>query len=174
MLKVSVKGSQDGGWGLTQSCMEKGKAAYHEAADKWRARHKPRTILCFVQLEVPLNELPKVYLATPDKSLTFLKRQPKGAVIRSCISTRNGPLELTVPERRSAFPRVGCFQRNASKLFSQRPNVAAECGIAWSFVSSMLEAFRPCHLNSTRWVASITRGDGTCIFSTTVIIDDMR
>ena len=35
MLKVSVKGSQDGAWGLTQS-LKRG-TDYHGAADKWLA-----------------------------------------------------------------------------------------------------------------------------------------
>jgi hypothetical protein len=48
MLKVSVKGSQDGSWGLCQSFLTKGDADYHQAIDKWRSRHKPRTVLCFV------------------------------------------------------------------------------------------------------------------------------
>src|SRR3954462_9040196 len=49
MLKVSVKGSQDGGWGLCQSHLEPGTGDYHAAIDRWVARHKLRTILCFVQ-----------------------------------------------------------------------------------------------------------------------------
>lgn len=74
MLKISVKGSQDGGWGLTQSHMEKGKADYHGAADKWLARHKPRTVLCFVQFRnVDLLGFPRVYLATPAEVATHLK-----------------------------------------------------------------------------------------------------
>src|SRR5437660_1834897 len=42
LLKVSVKGSQDGSWGLTQSYLE--KANYHGAVDAWLSRHKPRTV----------------------------------------------------------------------------------------------------------------------------------
>jgi hypothetical protein len=79
MLKVSVKGSQDGGWGLTQSYMEKGKATYHAAADRWCARHKPKTILCFVQFQgVPLDGMRAVYLATPQEVAAVLKRAAKG------------------------------------------------------------------------------------------------
>ena len=37
MLKISVKGSQDGGWGLTQS-YKKG-CDYHEAIQKWLESH---------------------------------------------------------------------------------------------------------------------------------------
>src|SRR5687768_10543929 len=47
MLKVSVKGSQDGGWGLTQSYIK--NADYQGAIEKWLLRHGARTILCFVQ-----------------------------------------------------------------------------------------------------------------------------
>ena len=66
LLKVSVKGSQDGGWGLCQSLLERGKADYHAAIERWQARHKPRTVFCFVQFYgVALNELPRMYLATP-------------------------------------------------------------------------------------------------------------
>lgn len=66
ILKVSVKGSRDGSWGLTQSYLERGKADYHGAINTWLARHKPRTIFCFVQFKgVPLDHMPRVYLATP-------------------------------------------------------------------------------------------------------------
>ena len=46
MLKISVKGSQDGGWGLTQS-YKKG-CDYHEAIAKWLADHHKKTIFCLV------------------------------------------------------------------------------------------------------------------------------
>ncbi len=63
-LKVSVKGSQNGEWGLTQSYLE--KADYHGAVDVWLSRHKARTVFCFVQFKnVSIDVLPRVYLATP-------------------------------------------------------------------------------------------------------------
>lgn len=66
LLKISVKGSQDGGWGLTQSYLKKGSGDYHGAAKCWVDRHKPRTVLCFVQFQgVKLTEMPRLYLATP-------------------------------------------------------------------------------------------------------------
>lgn len=49
MLKVSVKGSKDGSWGLTQSHLK--EANYHGAIKLWLLRHKPRTVLCFVQFK---------------------------------------------------------------------------------------------------------------------------
>jgi Holliday junction resolvase-like predicted endonuclease len=64
VLKVSVKGSYNGRWGLTQSLLK--SADYHGAAKEWLLRHKLRTIYCLVQFKgVSLTELPRVYLATP-------------------------------------------------------------------------------------------------------------
>jgi len=72
LLKVSVKGSQDGGWGLTQSYLKDGD--YLGAIDLWRATHKPKTIFCFVQFQgVPLDGLPRVYVATPAEVAKRLK-----------------------------------------------------------------------------------------------------
>ena len=66
MLKVSVKGSQDGGWGLTQN-YKKG-CDYHEAIDKWLAAHGKKTIFCLVQFQnVADDQLPRMYLATPSE-----------------------------------------------------------------------------------------------------------
>jgi hypothetical protein len=77
VLKISVKGSQDGGWGLTQSLLK--NAGYHAAADAWLARHTPRTIYAFVQFKgVGLYEAPRVYLARPDEVAAQLKRTAKG------------------------------------------------------------------------------------------------
>ncbi|CAG0996316.1 hypothetical protein METP3_02985 [Methanosarcinales archaeon] len=77
ILKVSVKGSQDGGWGLTQSCLI--HAEYHKAADVWLSKHNKKTIFCFVQFEgIGLNELPRIYLATPIEVANRLKESAKG------------------------------------------------------------------------------------------------
>lgn len=77
LLKVSVKGSQDGAWGLCQSDLR--NANYVAAVEAWRRRHKPRSILCFVQFkDVPLNQLPRVYLATPSEVAERLKSTAGG------------------------------------------------------------------------------------------------
>lgn len=84
MLKVSVKGTQDTGWGLPQSYMEKGKADYHGAIDRWLADHGERTVLCFVQFRgVDLMGMPRVYLATPREVAQRLhaSRNGKGGTI---------------------------------------------------------------------------------------------
>lgn len=77
MLKISVKGSQDGGWGLTQSYMS--DANYHAAADAWCRKHKPQTIVCLVQFkDVAITDMPRVYLATPQDIADHLKKSANG------------------------------------------------------------------------------------------------
>ena len=64
MLKISVKGSQDGNWGLTQG-YKKG-CDYHEAISRWLAAHHKKTIFCLVQFQsTDPNDMPRIYLATP-------------------------------------------------------------------------------------------------------------
>lgn len=64
MLKISVKGSQDGGWGLTQS-YKKG-CDYHEAIQKWLESHHKKTIFCLVQSQGTADdEMPRMYLVAP-------------------------------------------------------------------------------------------------------------
>lgn len=76
-LKVSVKGSKDGGWGLTQSYIS--KADYHAAADAWLNKHSRKTVFCLVQFkDVPVNELPRMYLATPVEIAAWLKAAAAG------------------------------------------------------------------------------------------------
>jgi len=84
IIKVSVKGSQDGGWGLTQSYLTKGKADYHAAIDKWLANHGKNTIMALVQFEkIAIPDMPEVYLATPNQIAEKLKaaRSGKGDTI---------------------------------------------------------------------------------------------
>ena len=77
ILKVSVKGSQDGGWGLTQSHMK--DRNYHRAADLWLAKHTSDTVMCFVQfMGVPIDNLPNVYLARPSAVAERLKAAAAG------------------------------------------------------------------------------------------------
>lgn len=63
MLKVSVKGRQAGGWGLTQSFLR--EANYHRAADEWLAKHSKKTVFCLVEFTgVPIDAMPRMYMAT--------------------------------------------------------------------------------------------------------------
>lgn len=77
MLKVSVKGSQDGSWGLTQSFLK--DADYHRAIDLWLGKHKPKTVFCLVQYKgVKIAEMPRVYFATPQEIAARLRETAKG------------------------------------------------------------------------------------------------
>ncbi len=72
MLKVSVKGSRDGSWGLTQSLLK--NANYHGAVNAWLKKHTEKTVFCLVQFKnVSLNELPRMYVATPVELANHLK-----------------------------------------------------------------------------------------------------
>lgn len=77
MMKVSVKGSQDGAWGLTQSY--KKDHTYHEAVDIWLTKHHEHTVFCLVQFkDVDFDEMPRVYLATPGEIAQRLKDSANG------------------------------------------------------------------------------------------------
>ena len=64
MLKISVKGSQDGSWGLTQGY--KKDCDYHEATAKWLKAHHKKTVFCLVQFkDTEPNDMPRIYIAAP-------------------------------------------------------------------------------------------------------------
>lgn len=66
LLRVSVKGTKEFGWGLCQSYLSDENDTYHKAIDAWLSRHNIRTVLCFVSFHnVEPLEMPRVYIATP-------------------------------------------------------------------------------------------------------------
>ena len=71
LLKIAVKGSEDGRWCLAQSYQRGGNSSSkfsddHRAIDLWLDIHGSRTVYCLVQFEdIPLNQLPRIYLASP-------------------------------------------------------------------------------------------------------------
>ena len=72
-LKISVKGSQNGGWGLVQS-HKKGRS-YTEAIDYWVSQQSTSIVFCLVQFkDVELTECPRVYLAGIGEVASMLKR----------------------------------------------------------------------------------------------------
>src|SRR5258708_37076456 len=76
-LKVSVKGSQDGGWGLIQSY--KSGASYAQAADHWCADQDEDVVFCLVQFEgVLVGGAPRIYFAWPMEIADHLKRSRAG------------------------------------------------------------------------------------------------
>ena len=77
MLKVSVKGSRDGSWGLIQSFLKDGN--YHAAAEAWCKTHSKKTVICMVQFKgVEESALPRMYLATPNEIKIRLVQTEKG------------------------------------------------------------------------------------------------
>ncbi len=76
-LKVSVKGSQDGGWGLIQSY--KGGASYAQAADLSCADQDEDVVFCLVQFEdVLVGGAPRIYFAWPREIADHLKSSRAG------------------------------------------------------------------------------------------------
>jgi Holliday junction resolvase-like predicted endonuclease len=77
VLRISVKGSQDGSWGLTQSLLA--NANYQAAADAWLARHSARTIYAFAQFKcVSVVSAPRIYFASAAEVAERLKQTAKG------------------------------------------------------------------------------------------------
>ncbi|UVI32110.1 hypothetical protein [Paenibacillus spongiae] len=78
IMKVSVKGSRDGGWGLTQG-FKKEVVSYHEAIDLWLLKHSKKTIFSLVQfIGVQINEMPRVYVASPYEVAALMKNARNG------------------------------------------------------------------------------------------------
>jgi Holliday junction resolvase-like predicted endonuclease len=76
-LKVSVKGSQDLGWGLVQNY--KAGRTYAAAIDAWVADQNPHVVFCLVQFGgVQLGDAPRAYLATASEIARQLKSCRKG------------------------------------------------------------------------------------------------
>lgn len=77
MVKISVKGSSTGKWGLSQKFLE--GADYHRAVELWLAKHTRKTVFLLVQFKnVALTELPRLYLATPMEIARRLKETAGG------------------------------------------------------------------------------------------------
>ena len=77
MLKISVKGSQDGGWGLTQN-FKKGRS-YREAVEEWLNRHHKKTIFCLVQFkDTADSQMPRMYLASPKEIADVMYNEANG------------------------------------------------------------------------------------------------
>jgi len=72
LLKIGVKATEDGRWRLAESYLQRAVHANTKKPDiphairMWLDTHGERTVYCLVQFEgVSLNELPRIYLATP-------------------------------------------------------------------------------------------------------------
>jgi hypothetical protein len=109
---ISVKGSQDGGWGLTQSYLQ--NADYHGAIDTWRDRHDAALLFCFVQFkDKKLVDMPDVFLARCGEVAEHMKKSGRGLGdtvlwVRKAWKTgrRAGHVDLVPEEWRFSVRRV--------------------------------------------------------------------
>jgi hypothetical protein len=76
-LKLQVKGSQDGGWGLFQSYIK--NADYHGALDLWLQNQADGIIYALVQFKnVSVGQIPRCYLATPRQIVDHMRTTRSG------------------------------------------------------------------------------------------------
>ena len=85
LLKVSVKGSDDGRWDLTQSYLKRAadmsgkKSNCQGAIDLWLDHLGSRAMCCLVQFQaVAIDQLPRIYLASPKEIAQRLRGAAKG------------------------------------------------------------------------------------------------
>ena len=90
IIKVSVKGSQTGSWGLIQAYKKKG-VTYHDAANMWANAHSSKTVICLVQFyKTEKAEAPRIYLAFPHEIADQLKTAETDMAIQYYMSTIRG------------------------------------------------------------------------------------
>ncbi len=78
ILKISVKGSQDGGWMFAVRYLKPG-VSYHAAIDAWRAAQEPDIVFVLVQYRgVSLGEAPRVYVARAPEMAAYMKTERNG------------------------------------------------------------------------------------------------
>ncbi len=121
LLKVSVKGSQDGSWGLTQTYLTKlGNANYLGAIDEWLRRHGLKTVFCFVQFKgAELNELPRLYLARPPEVAQRLRETAKGRGDTILYEKHSWGVRAVGAGTEERIPESWCFtMARADELFS--------------------------------------------------------
>lgn len=76
-LKIQVKGSQDGAWGLFQSHLR--NADYHGALATWFQRQLPDIVYVFVQFQgIPVGGAPRCYVARPTEIVAHMKTTRAG------------------------------------------------------------------------------------------------
>lgn len=77
ILKLQVKGSQDGGWGLFQSYIR--EANYHGALDQWLAAQQEGVVYFLVQfMDVAVAATPRCYIARPNEIVAHMRTTRAG------------------------------------------------------------------------------------------------
>lgn len=80
LAKISVKGSQNGGWALAISKKYKNKKnTYYDAIDNWLEHQRADVIFIFIQfLRVQIGASPRAYIATAQEVARQMKVQRQG------------------------------------------------------------------------------------------------
>jgi Holliday junction resolvase-like predicted endonuclease len=87
ILKVSVKGSQDGGWALLAG-YKRGRT-WPQAVAAWRAAQPRDVVMFFVQFQdVPEAQTPRMHVARPREVAAFLMTGRNGHVATCLHETR--------------------------------------------------------------------------------------
>jgi hypothetical protein len=72
ILKLQVKGSQDGGWGLFQNYIK--NANYHGALEEWLNAQKPDVVYFLVQfMNVKVGDAPRCYIVRPAEMIAHMR-----------------------------------------------------------------------------------------------------
>ena len=84
ILKVSVKGSQDGGWVLLGKHKKK-DLSWKSAVQSWLSAQPAKVVMCFVQFcDIPFSELPRIYLVRA-KEVAHHLLQGRGGHVSTCL-----------------------------------------------------------------------------------------
>jgi len=95
LLKISVKGSQDGSW-IAAGSMKKKGISYFQALKNWHKKHKHNIIFCFVQFKsIPYGKIPRIYIASLDE------------VVEHLSTTRGGKINLILHEYHKYVRGIG-------------------------------------------------------------------
>lgn len=82
-LKLQVKGSQTGGWGLFAGHIQ--NADYHGALDAWLKKQIPDVVYFFAQYkEIPAGSAPRCYIARPEEIVLHM-RTTRGGHARTSL-----------------------------------------------------------------------------------------
>ena len=118
-LKVQVKGSQTGGWGLFQGNIS--GADYHGALDKWLTKQLPDVVYFFAQFkDVLAGAAPAAMSRGQSKSWGTCVQRAEGTLVHHFARTTCTP-EVLAPGIRTSFLLRGFFPKGVS-MHSERSN----------------------------------------------------
>lgn len=115
MLKVSVKGSTDGGWVVHARYKEKG-VSYRDALDRWHRSQPEDVVMFYVQFsEVQFGAMPRCYVARANE------------VYRHMLTTRGGHIS-------------GCLLESYTYRRGLGKGSSEQIPASWSLSEARLEA----------------------------------